>query len=500
MGKKFRQYLPQGRGAFAALALTALAAAGAPETACASTTAGTTILNVVTVEYNDASNTNSFKAAFSTTVTVNLVKAGLSITTPPSDAAYAPAFSCANAGTYASGDTFSAVYALTATANGQDSYKLDIASSATNGSSSATYTFLKADGTPLGGALGASSEKVLNSAIAVGTLGKDTLLFPGGSLKDEANGGLKQGDVVVVDYGATKTAYLVKQVILGRAAGYDINGDTASTGTGNKTDEVRDQVQVEAWPNNTLGIGDANKAPDFEVLAPAAGTVVGQMALVQIEVRGISSVKGADATVEYKLSATDSAGNNIQYVGVGGSNTCPAGTFLATNLQILKQVRNLTKLGSWAATASSDPGEILEYLVTVTNNGGQANSATVMDTIPIYTKLVTYSDSYGTGSANETTGFFAQLSDGTNSVDLTMDANGEVARQPASPAPTVGYGKAAGVGAGQALNFYLGQGSDATKGGTVPSCSDSSKNTLALCVAPETWSRTYTIKYRVKVD
>ncbi|QWV93030.1 hypothetical protein KP004_17960 [Geomonas oryzisoli] len=484
-----------------ALAIGAMAAAGVPATAMASTTAGTTILNVVTVDYTDATKTNSFSAAFSTSVTVNLVKAGLNITTAPSTANYTPAFSCANTGSYASGGTFSAVYAMTATANGQDTYKLSIEQASHNASSSsATYTILKADGTVQAAATTAS-DLVLNSAIVVGTSGTDTLLFPGGSLKTAAEGGFTAGDIVVVDYGATKTAYLVKNVTLGHAAGYTVNGAVASSTTGNKTDEQRDQVQVEAFAN-VGGIGNGGTAPAFNTTAPAIGTVVGEMAIVKIDVTAVSNAKDLDASVDYKLTVTDSSSNNAQYVGSATNspaNTCPAGYFLATKLEILKQVRNFTDNGSFAATATSDPGKVLEYLVTVTNNGGQANSAAVIDNIPTYTKLVTFTDTYGGTVSTDGTGYFAQLSDGVNTVNLTVDASGEVAAQPASPAPTVGFGKAAAVTAGAALNFYLGHGSNASAGGTVPSCSDSTKNTQALC-PPLQWNRTYTIKYRVKVD
>ena len=477
------------RNLLAALALTALAAAGAPGTASASTTAGTTILNVVTVQYTDITAANSFSAAASTTVTVNLVKAGLSITTPPSAAAFAQTFNCLAKGDYASGSTFSAPYALTATANGQDTYSLSFSSVASDASSSsATYSLLNADASTMAEA---PASVILNSAIVVGNDGIRTLFFPGGSLKDGTQNGLKENDMVVIDYGADgKAAYLVEAVDLGSAA-------TPSQG------EDRDSVTLKAFLNNSLGIGDANNAPDFSVAAPAVGTVMGQMALVKIDVTAVAAAKDVNATATYTLAASDGDGNNTQYVGTGAGNTCPAGDFLATKLNILKQVRNWTKNsgGAFAATALSDPGDVLEYLVTVRNEGGQANATTVSDTIPSYTRLVTYATSYGVGAANDTAGYFAEVSDGSgNSVGLTIDASGELAAQPAAPNPVVGYGKATGVAAGQQLNFYLGHGSTSSAGGTVPSCSDATKNTQALCVAPETWRNTYTIMYRVKVD
>jgi len=477
----------------AALAITALAAIGSPATAEASTTAGTTILNIVQVDYKDATGTTAFAAAFSTTVTVNLVKAGLSITTPPTAANYTPTFNCLGLGNYASGDTFTAYYALTATANGQDDYKLSISNALHNASSgSATYTLLKADGTELAAATSGATTRILNSAIVVGTSGTDTLLFPGGSLKTAANGGLVAGDIVLVDYGATKTPYLVSSVTLGRPKSYDKNGAVASTTTGTLLTEIQDQVKVQPFVNNSLGFGGGGFVPAFSTTAPAVGTVVGQMVFAKIDVTARTNVAGIgnDAYVDYKLTTTDSATQNAQYVGTGTDNICVAGNFLTTQLSILKQVTNLSKgVGPVSATVG-DPEDVLEYLVTVVNDGGQAASASVTDNIPPYTKLVTFDSGYGIGGANDTTGYFAEISDGTTTVPLTVVGSGQL---------NVGYGKAAGVTAGSALNFYLGQGASTTGGGTVPSCSDSTKNTLALC-PPASWKRTYTIKYRVKVD
>lgn len=484
------------RNLVAALALAAVAAVGAPGIASASTTAGTTILNVVKVEYKDVTNTNSFSAAFSTTVTVNLVKAGLSITTPPSAANYTPAFSCLATGSYASGGTFSAVYALAATANGQDAYQLALTKAHQNASSSnATYTILNANGTVQVAATSAPSNKILNSAIVVGTKDSDILQFPGGSLA--AANGFAAGDIVVVDYGATKTAYLVKTVTLGNAAGYSVGGNAVpSSVTGSETLEKRDEIQVEAWTNNPLGIGNGGTAPNFVVSAPAVGTVVGQMALVRIDVSAVSSVAGTDATVNYQLRATDSAGNNEQFVGTGGSNVCVAGNFLATRLTILKQVKNVTKGGGFAATATSDPDDILEYQVTVTNPGGQAALVKVTDAVPAYTTLVTHSAAYGDEGGGT---IFAQVTDGAgNVVNITTTPDSEP--QPNASYET-GFGEAAGTTATSAIAFFMGDTSEQAKGGTVPFCSNASVLTESDCTSGGgTWVKTYTVLYRVKVD
>jgi len=502
-----RQHVPRARGLCAALAITALAAIGSPGSAQASTTAGTTILNIVQVNYTDATGTGTvYSAAFSTSVTVNLVKAGLNITSPPNSAAL-PSFNCLADGVYASGDTFTAYYAMTATANGQDLYNLSISDTPIPALTTATavYSLLDYTGAVTAGPTSAGSTRTLNSAIVVGTSGADTLLFPGGSLKPAGvQGGWAPNDIVVVDYGATKTAYLVKTVTLGNAKGYSISGGVASTSTGSTTPEVLDRVQVQAFANNALGIGSgaAGAAPAFGTTAPATGTVVGQMALVKIDVTAKTNVTGAgnDAHVSYTLTTTDSSSGNTQYVGTGGSHICDAGIFKTTQLSIIKSVANITN-PAMTALGTGNPGDILEYTVVVNNPGGQAALTAIADNIPPYTKLVTFPATYGSGPTNNFSGIFATVTDGGHSVSLTVDGTTEAAGQPASPAPTVGFGTAAGVAAGSTLNFYLGQGSTVSAGGTVPSCNDNTKNTQLLCVGGTTaWYSTYTLKYRVKVD
>lgn len=506
MRSKCKDYVPLPRGFLAILALAALAVTTAPGTAAASTTAGASIVNIVQVDYQDATASGTvYHAAYSTTVTVNRVLAPLSITATPNSATM-PGFSCKPTGSYATNSTFTAYYALTANTNGQDTYNLALSQTPTNGTTtSATYALLKADGTTLAAATSAASTRTLNSAIVVGVQGSNILEFPGGSLKNVASGGFDVGDIAVVDYGAgVKTAYLVTAVNLGRAKSYSITtGAPASSTTGSLTTENRDTITLGPWVNNSLGIGNGGTSPAFGTTAPAVGTVLGQMVLAKIDVQVKTTAIGAgnDAYSDYQLDTTDSASGNHAYVGTGGGNTCKAGDFITTKLTIIKSVANLTPHVPALAAGTSMPGDILEYTVVVNNPGGQAAASAVSDNIPPYTTLVTFSDNYnGTATYNTNAGVFANISDGINNLDLTVDGAGEVAAQPAATAPNVGFGKAAGVTANSLLNFYLGHGSNLTTGGTVPSCSDSTKNTLALCTGGPTWRNTYTIKYRVKVD
>ena len=70
-------FLSRQRTKLSVLALAAVGIIGLAANASANSTANTTIMNVVTVNYKDAGGINNFAANASTIVTVNLVKAAL---------------------------------------------------------------------------------------------------------------------------------------------------------------------------------------------------------------------------------------------------------------------------------------------------------------------------------------------------------------------------------------------------------------------------------------
>jgi uncharacterized repeat protein (TIGR01451 family) len=156
----------------------------------------------------------------------------------------------------------------------------------------------------------------------------------------------------------------------------------------------------------------------------------------------------------------------------------------------MKEVRNVTvpTVPVWGATAVANPGNILEYRVTVDATAGLASQVVVVDPIPAYTTLVNWLAATGYGATGvgqpDGTGVaanvFAQISDGTNTVTVTIDAT-DSETQPGNPTET-GFGRAAGTVAGSNLTFYVGDQSAFGTGGRVNTATN------------------YTIVYRVKVD
>ncbi|TGU74411.1 DUF11 domain-containing protein [Geomonas terrae] len=479
------------RNLFAVLALSAVAAAAVPATALANTSAGAKVVNVVEVTYSDTSGNNKFTAAASTTTTVNLVKSALNATTAPSDGTVGGLGCLASVDTV-SGGTFSAIYALSATANGADNYTFtmgDNTPSTTANVSLAditrTYTTLTYNG---GIEAVNPNSRFLGSAIPVGVSAADTLLFPGGSLS-----GFEQNDIVLVEVAEgsskVKRAYKVLEVTPGSPATHDNNDGVTGYTTGALSDakpEVKGSLKLGAYENTTVTLngspftfGGKSIAPAFTTpaTAPTMGVPVGEMVLVKVDVKASASSVTADGFVGYTLNATN--GTDITPL------TCTAGFYKRSQLSIQKQVRN-TAGGPWGGTANGNPGDILEYKITVQNVGGQAAKVSIKDAVPAYTTLVTNGNN------------FATITDSLGksvTVTTAVDAEG----QPTSI--NTGFGDAVPTDPNRAINFYLGDTSSQSAGGTVPSCSTATAATQNECKTKGgTWLDTYTILYQVKID
>lgn len=479
----------------ATLALTAVTAIGMPRTADAAyvgTMADAKIVNVVRVDYTDISGNNSFAATASTTITVNLVKSSLATYAPPTAGTGVPAgLSCpSSTQTYTSGSTVSFLYALAAKANGDDIYTLTKSIPATSNVSPVTVNMELlnyAGGSPTAIAVGpGGTASTFGSATPVGVSGTDTLLFPGGALA-----GFAANDIVLVNLttGGIK-AFLVDTVTVGSAKTHDNPGNADHTDVGNTGNETQGSLKLKAYPDQSIVLNGTtftfggNVTPAFNTNGPITGEPVGELKLVHVTVQA-SATGTADGTVTYRLDTTD---------GTNTSNLeCTAGNFKGVSLQIRKAVKNIT-LGdaSYAATTVANPGNILEYQVTVDATSGVASQVVVTDTVPAYTTLTTFTTGNygiavpdGTAAANNV---FAQISDGVNTVNVTVDGTDSEA-QPGGATET-GFGKAVDlvpgtatvIESGSGLTFYVGDTSTNGAGGSVNAATN------------------YTIIYRIKVD
>ena len=107
----------------------------------ANTGAGATILNTVQVDYKDAGGVQSFSANATTSTTVNLVKSGLTYSGMPTGAAKGKTAAMPSNQTVDSGSTASYLIALTANANGGDTYNLSRTIGAVTNMISDTVTY-----------------------------------------------------------------------------------------------------------------------------------------------------------------------------------------------------------------------------------------------------------------------------------------------------------------------------------------------------------------------
>lgn len=447
-----------------ALALAAFVFIGAPQQAAANTTAETKIVNLASVVYTDASGNNTFNASATATITVNLVPSALTASAPPVAGDGTPGISCLTPVDTESGQTISALYALFANANGGDSYNLSMGVPVETNTSNVTVAYSVRTYT---GALEGSANpaaRTLGSAIPVGFSGTDTLLFPGDT---NLTASFAVDDIVVVTTAAGDRAYLVAAVTNGVAS-------VATVGTtiaGSKTNDTNATLQLKAYPVQTI-LGNSvggTVAPDFDSNAPTIGVPVGEMVLVQVDVTASNDTFAADGTVAFTLTTNTAPATDVAAI------TCTVGTWKGVNLAITKEVR-LLPAGTFGPTASGNPGDILEYRLTIDNSGGLAKAVVVTDNIPEYTTLVSFSDSYaGTSvlSPAAISTLFAQTFDGTTTTSLTTvnsDDEGDTS------------GDATGNAAGSTMTFYIGTDSDENSGGNVNAATN------------------YTVIYRVKID
>ena len=448
----------------AALFIALLAAAPGVE---ANSGAGGKILNTIGITYKDAGGTTSYSATATTTVTVNLVKAGITYSGRPTTGSKGATAVYPSGQTINSGASASYLLALTATANGGDTYNLSrtVGSTTNMASNTVTYATVKNDGTTV--VASGSPATVAIGASVIQEVASGHIHIPGGSLATAKLTGAQTSDGRVLVIG--NVDYLISSVSAGTAPSNTHTGDTYYNDTGTPTAEVLDTINLIANPSG------ANTT--FTGSGVSVGDVAAEQVLVLVTVTGtIGSTPGVNGLVPFTLTTSDS--------GSGHSTTTDPAittTFNGGWLQVKKKVKNVTKSGSYGATATGDPGDILEYQVLVNNNGA-ANSTLVSatDHVPVYTELVC---DMGTTACTgtPTTAIIATINNGTNTSNVTyQSSDDECAGSPAN----VGGGNAAGWTVGSALNFYMGTGCNAITpvGGTVAA------------------SATYTILYRVKMN
>ena len=459
-GRPFRAALAVVASLFLALLITAPGVQ-------ANTGAGAKILNTVQIDYKDASGTTGYSANASTYVTVNLVKAGLTFSGRPTVGSPGSTAGCPSNQTTDSGATQSYLIALTANANGGDTYSLssNFPTVTNMASSSVTWSTMRNDGTTA--ITGGSPSTVDLGASVIQANTVNTISIPGGSTLASGIQTNAAGFKVLVVNGVD---YKVDGITAGTAPSNTHVGATPYIDLGVATPEVLAVISLSANPSG------ANAAPAFAVDA-LKGTVAAEQILVRLDYTGVvGSTPGTDGVVEFYMGATDSSSGNP-------TSSCHiTTTFRASNVTVEKYVRNVTASGSFAASATGKPGDILEYQVVVNNAGGSvAKQVKASDAVPIYTQLVCGSGALGTAACTgtPTTDIIATITSAAGTSLITYESSdNECSGTPAN----VGAGDAGGFVETSPLHFYMGSGCTASAGGTVAAAA------------------TYTILYRVKMN
>lgn len=454
-----------GRTLLSVALLVAVAAFALPQTTlAANTSAQTKIINVVDVTYADSSNTETYSASDFAVVTVELVASapevyGLLTTDgdPTDTSAICPAGS---AGTFDMGETGSVLYAINATANGDDIY--DLAMNKTNNTVTSTvvYNLLAYDGSVIG--VNNPGTATLGSAVPVGVklANPDTLLFPGGTLS-----AIVANDVVVLEYADnSKHVFLVNAVVAGTAP------------TDDPTQEVQAELKLEPYTTQTINNIDFSgpATADFATNGYAPGSVVAELQYVLVSITGTNAAAGVDGSVDFDLDVKS------QTAPAAVNDVACTVSFTGVDLSITKEVRSYDVVTSgwraaFAATANGNPGDYLEYQVTISNAGGDATFVTVTDAVPAYTSVVSHT-TYGDRVAGT---IFATIADGNDTVPLTLADDSEVQDTDLdADTDNTGFGKVVGTD----MTFYVGKTSNNTTGGAVDSVT------------------TYTITYQVQID
>jgi uncharacterized repeat protein (TIGR01451 family) len=352
------------------------------------TSAGATIHNVVQVDYKLSSAASAVQTIYSfVDVTV--------LTVPTTPTWYADTTKTVAGGAVA---TYSLNF-LRSNANGPDTYTLTSGNGAAINADVQSAQSISAPTAPvIWGGITVQAAATSGGAVAPYS---GILYFPGGSVNTTS---LPIGSVLEV----------ITSASAGLSKRYTVTGVNAGTpnnqAAGTASNEVFAQVTV--TPNSGLA------ADQLGTATVAVGSQVGQVVAVTFQVTvGNPLIAGNVASNNTTLSAQGAA--TPATGGVAAAGTTSVTTNITSQvLLITKASRILTPAAavngttnlttasySTAAGQQAKTGNVIEYLITVTNpNGnGAASTVTVKDPTPAYTTFKAGSQSIGTGAINAAT-------------------------------------------------------------------------------------------------
>jgi len=381
-----------------ATALFATVLMAAAQTSSANTGAGTTILNVVTVNYQSPGGV-ALVASASASVTVTLVPTAVAL-----------AAVGLTTGSTPSGTAITYSFTATSQANGSDTYLLNSAAGALTNATAPTVVFKQ-------GAAVVTSLTLASSVISDVTA-VDTIVVPAGTAVN-----LAANDIVIIN----GVDYQVSTV--------SGAGTPASAVVGAQAAVITNETPVSiVLVANAAG---TNTAPAFTPSVP--GTPSAQIGLLVAEQQTFTM----DVTSSTVAPGDGTAPVDVTVGGPApGTPVTPAITTTTTvqgaNLTITKEVSS-DGGATFAPNGSGAPLSTLTYRITISNGGaGSASTVVITDPMPAYT-------TYTPASAKSSTVLGALFANAAN-VALTdaADADGydfaTAANQATLSVPTVAAG------------------------------------------------------------
>ena len=365
------------------VAAMALATVRPAQATLGGTSAGATIHNVVQVTYKLSSTSAATNVYSSVDVTV--------LTVPTTPTWYASTGQITTGGSVVNYVTT----LLRSNANGPDGYTLTQSNgTATNADDQTSQSITTTSPLTLWGGI------VTVAGATSGSGNEGTIGFPGGSIATAIPvGSLAVNDTVEILTGSGLKRYIVTVITAGTK-------NTQATGLpSNETPDVVTLTPVSGLATDRIG-----------TVSVTVGTQVGEYAIVNFELTaGNPTLPGTPGTNVTNLNAqgaaTDAAGATAS-----AAATSVTTTITSSNLTISKKSRIRNAGSLIPGVTSIDPGnydnavktakfgQIIEYLITVTNPSGNsaANSVVITDPIPAYTTVVAGSQSTGTTTISGT--------------------------------------------------------------------------------------------------
>jgi uncharacterized repeat protein (TIGR01451 family) len=370
------------------------------QTSSANTGAGTTILNVVTVNYQSPGGV-ALVASASASVTVTLVPTAVALAAVGLTTGATP-----------SGTAITYSFTATSQANGSDTYQLNSTAGTLVNATAPTVVFKQ-------GATVVTSLTLASSVISDVTAA-NTIVVPAGTATN-----LVAGDIVIIN----GVDYLVSTV---SGAGTPATANVSATTAGTITAETPVSIVLAA---NAAG---SNTTPAFTASVPGTpspqiGLLVAEQQAFTVDVTS-STVAPGDGTAPVDITVGGPAPGTPITTPITTTTTVQG-----ANLTITKEVSTDGGL-TFATTGSGAPLSTLTYRITISNGGaGSASSVVITDPMPAYT-------TYVPGSAKSSTVLGALFANIAN-VALTdiADADGydfgvTAANQATLSVPTVAAG------------------------------------------------------------